>query len=75
MMAKSGLDSSTFSYIGWVQERMPDGYFEDPKVKWDQRFIIFKGADVCVFEAPPVSRLSLQRVVVDCGLKLSGCLS
>lgn len=33
---------------------MPEGYFDDPKIKWEQRFIIYKGSDLCVFELPPV---------------------
>ena len=27
------------SYIGWLEERMPDGYFDDPKKKWEKRFV------------------------------------
>lgn len=46
------------SYIGWIEERMNNGYFKDPKQKYEQRFIIFKGSDICIFESPPVSLTS-----------------
>ncbi|KAH7719893.1 gamma-1-syntrophin, partial [Aphelenchoides avenae] len=55
--------SEHISYIGWVEERMPEGYFDDPKMRWEQRFIIFKGSDVCVFESPPLNSEELDKCV------------
>uniref|UniRef100_A0A914CEL2 PDZ domain-containing protein n=1 Tax=Acrobeloides nanus TaxID=290746 RepID=A0A914CEL2_9BILA len=55
--------SEHISYIGWIEERMPDGYFEDPKMHWEQRFVIFKGADLCIFESPPLDSEELDKCV------------
>ncbi|KAE9546894.1 hypothetical protein FO519_009893, partial [Halicephalobus sp. NKZ332] len=55
--------SEHITFIGWVEERMPDGYFEDPKLKWEQRFLILKGSDVCIFESPPLNSEELDRCV------------
>uniref|UniRef100_A0A914HSD4 PDZ domain-containing protein n=1 Tax=Globodera rostochiensis TaxID=31243 RepID=A0A914HSD4_GLORO len=43
------------SYINWVEERMPDGHFEDAKQRWERRFLLFKGANLCLFESPPLN--------------------
>uniref|UniRef100_A0A915NNF6 Syntrophin split Pleckstrin homology (PH) domain-containing protein n=1 Tax=Meloidogyne floridensis TaxID=298350 RepID=A0A915NNF6_9BILA len=32
----------------------------DPRQQWAQRFLIFKGADVCLFETPPVNFYNLE---------------
>ncbi|KAI6243867.1 Gamma-1-syntrophin [Aphelenchoides fujianensis] len=55
--------SEHISYIGWVEERMPQNYFDDPKMRWEQRFIILKGADLCVFETPPLNSEELDKCV------------
>uniref|UniRef100_A0AC34GN74 PDZ domain-containing protein n=1 Tax=Panagrolaimus sp. ES5 TaxID=591445 RepID=A0AC34GN74_9BILA len=55
--------SEHITYIGWVEERMADGYFDDPKLKWEQRFLILKGSDLCVFETPPLNSEELDRCI------------
>ncbi|KAI6180488.1 Gamma-1-syntrophin [Aphelenchoides besseyi] len=55
--------SEHISYIGWVEERMPPNYFDDPKLRWEQRFIILKGSDLCVFETPPLNSEELDKCV------------
>lgn len=42
------------TYIGWVSERLPEEHFEDPRQRWEPRFIILKGGELCIFESPPV---------------------
>lgn len=42
------------TYIGWVSERLPEEHFEDPRQRWEPRFIILKGSELCIFESPPV---------------------
>ncbi|KAL3115312.1 hypothetical protein niasHT_011661 [Heterodera trifolii] len=49
------------SYISWVEERMPDGHFEDAKQRWERRFLIFKGANLCLFESPPLNADELEK--------------
>jgi hypothetical protein len=39
---------------------MSQDHFDDPKLRWEQRFVILKGSDLCVFETPPVSHLFTQ---------------
>lgn len=53
--------SEKISYIGWLEERMPDGYFDDPKKKWEKRFVILKGAHLCFFDSPPLSAEELDK--------------
>lgn len=55
--------SEHITYIGWVEERMADGYFDDPKLKWEQRFLILKGSDICIFETPPLNSEELDRCI------------
>uniref|UniRef100_A0A7E4V868 PDZ domain-containing protein n=1 Tax=Panagrellus redivivus TaxID=6233 RepID=A0A7E4V868_PANRE len=55
--------SEHITFIGWVEERMPPGYFEDPKLKWEQRFLILKGSDLCLFETPPLNSEELDRCI------------
>uniref|UniRef100_A0A915CM53 PDZ domain-containing protein n=1 Tax=Ditylenchus dipsaci TaxID=166011 RepID=A0A915CM53_9BILA len=55
--------SERISYIGWLEERMPNGFFEDPKLKWQTRFLIFKGSDLCIFESPPLNSEELDKCV------------
>ncbi|KAK0406194.1 hypothetical protein QR680_018426 [Steinernema hermaphroditum] len=55
--------SEQISYIGWVEERMPEGYFEDPKQRWEPRFVIFKGSDFCMFESPPLNSEDLEKCI------------
>uniref|UniRef100_A0A1I7X3F8 PH domain-containing protein n=1 Tax=Heterorhabditis bacteriophora TaxID=37862 RepID=A0A1I7X3F8_HETBA len=49
--------SEQITYIGWVNEYVGEGQLEDLKLKWEPRFLILKGGDVCLFESPPVSFL------------------
>nr|CAD2170010.1 unnamed protein product [Meloidogyne enterolobii] len=35
----------------------------DPRQQWAQRFLIFKGADVCLFETPPLNADELDKCV------------
>ncbi|KAL7069908.1 hypothetical protein ACQ4LE_010715 [Meloidogyne hapla] len=35
----------------------------DPRQQWAQRFLIFKGADVCLFESPPLNADELDKCV------------
>ncbi|MFH4976711.1 hypothetical protein AB6A40_003420 [Gnathostoma spinigerum] len=51
------------NYIGWVCEYMPEDYFDDPKLRWEPRFLVFKGGDICVFETPPLSSDDLDKCV------------
>ncbi|CAJ0608850.1 unnamed protein product [Cylicocyclus nassatus] len=53
--------SEQISYIGWVNEYMSEGLSEDPKQKWEPRFLILKGGDVCLFESPPLSSEDLNK--------------
>uniref|UniRef100_A0A1I7SMJ8 PDZ domain-containing protein n=1 Tax=Bursaphelenchus xylophilus TaxID=6326 RepID=A0A1I7SMJ8_BURXY len=55
--------SEHITYIGWIEERMEAGYFDDPKLKWAQRFLILKGTDLCVFETPPLNSEELDKCV------------
>ncbi|VDK82275.1 unnamed protein product [Cylicostephanus goldi] len=40
---------------------MSEGLSEDPKQKWEPRFLILKGGDVCLFESPPLSSEDLNK--------------
>ncbi|WKY14211.1 hypothetical protein Q1695_000056 [Nippostrongylus brasiliensis] len=67
--------SEQISYIGWVNEYMSEGISEDPKQKWEPRFLILKGGDVCMFESPPLSSEDLNKCLYlyktyDVGIKL-----
>lgn len=42
---------------------MPQNYFDDPKMRWQQRFLILKGSDLCVFETPPLNSEELDKCV------------
>ncbi|KAJ1360775.1 hypothetical protein KIN20_019833 [Parelaphostrongylus tenuis] len=53
--------SEQISYIGWVNEYMSEGLSDDPKQKWEPRFLILKGGDVCLFESPPLSSEDLNK--------------
>ncbi|KJH43279.1 PDZ/DHR/GLGF domain protein [Dictyocaulus viviparus] len=53
--------SEQISYIGWVNEYMSEGLSNDPKQKWEPRFLILKGGDVCLFESPPLSSEDLNK--------------
>ncbi|CAD5229347.1 unnamed protein product [Bursaphelenchus okinawaensis] len=55
--------SEHITYIGWIEERMESGFFEDPKLRWAQRFLIFKGTDLCIFETPPLNSEELDKCV------------
>lgn len=48
------------NYIGWISERLPEKHFKDPRQRWEARFIILKGGELCIFESPPVSLTSRQ---------------
>jgi hypothetical protein len=37
---------------------MPEGIEGDLTQKWEPRFLILKGSDVCIFETPPVRNSS-----------------
>ncbi|KAI1724340.1 PDZ domain (Also known as DHR or GLGF) domain-containing protein [Ditylenchus destructor] len=54
--------SEKISYIGWVEERLQN--CPDPKLRWQQRFLIFKGSDVCVFESPPLNAEELDKCLL-----------
>lgn len=41
-------------YLGWVAERDPPLLDADPSQHWVPRFLILKGADVCLYDSPPV---------------------
>ncbi|VDO60127.1 unnamed protein product [Heligmosomoides polygyrus] len=67
--------SEQISYIGWVNEYMSEGISEDPKQKWEPRFLILKGGDVCMFESPPLSSEDLNKCLYlyksyDVGIKV-----
>ncbi|VDN51667.1 unnamed protein product [Dracunculus medinensis] len=50
-------------YIGWVSERLPEEHFEDPRQRWEPRFIILKGGELCIFESPPLNSNDLNKCV------------
>ncbi|CAJ0567610.1 unnamed protein product, partial [Mesorhabditis spiculigera] len=47
--------SEQISHIGWVNERIPEDLAADPKQRWEPRFLILKGGDICLFETPPLN--------------------
>ncbi|KAM3727387.1 Gamma-1-syntrophin [Dirofilaria immitis] len=51
------------TYIGWVSERLPEEYFKDPRQRWEPRFIILKGGELCIFESPPLNSDDLNKCV------------
>ncbi|CAI4232633.1 unnamed protein product [Auanema sp. JU1783] len=55
--------SEQITFIGWVNEHMGEGLPEDPKLKWEPRFLILKGGDVCFFESPPLSSEDLNKCI------------
>uniref|UniRef100_F1L160 Gamma-2-syntrophin n=1 Tax=Ascaris suum TaxID=6253 RepID=F1L160_ASCSU len=55
--------SEQITYIGWVSERLPEEHFEDPRQRWEPRFIILKGSELCIFESPPLNSDDLNRCV------------
>lgn len=42
-------------YLGWVCEKLKDADTKEYWQSWEPRFLILKGSEVCVFEAPPVT--------------------
>ncbi|KHN77527.1 Gamma-1-syntrophin [Toxocara canis] len=55
--------SEQITYIGWVSERLPEEHFEDPRQRWEPRFIILKGGELCIFESPPLNSEDLNKCV------------
>lgn len=55
--------SEQITYIGWVSERLPEEHFEDPRQRWEPRFIILKGGELCIFESPPLNSDDLNTCV------------
>ncbi|KAL3990519.1 PDZ domain (Also known as DHR or GLGF) family protein [Acanthocheilonema viteae] len=51
------------TYIGWVSERLPEEHFKDPRQRWEPRFIILKGGELCIFESPPLNSDDLNKCV------------
>uniref|UniRef100_A0AAF5PL89 PDZ domain-containing protein n=1 Tax=Wuchereria bancrofti TaxID=6293 RepID=A0AAF5PL89_WUCBA len=51
------------TYIGWVSERLPEEHFKDPCQRWEPRFIILKGGELCIFESPPLNSDDLNKCV------------
>ncbi|KHN77541.1 Gamma-1-syntrophin [Toxocara canis] len=55
--------SEQITYIGWVSERLTEEHFEDPRQRWEPRFIILKGGELCIFESPPLNSEDLNKCV------------
>ncbi|VDK67108.1 unnamed protein product [Onchocerca ochengi] len=51
------------TYIGWVSERFPEEHFKDPRQRWEPRFIILKGGELCIFESPPLNSDDLNKCI------------
>ncbi|CAJ0934598.1 unnamed protein product, partial [Mesorhabditis belari] len=47
--------SEQITYIGWVNEHLTEEASVDPKQRWEPRFLILKGGDICLFETPPLN--------------------
>lgn len=63
MSNKYSHKSEEISYIGWLSERLPEDHFEDPKQRWEPRFIILKGGQLCIFESPPLNSEDLNSCI------------
>ncbi|MCP9264987.1 Gamma-1-syntrophin [Dirofilaria immitis] len=61
--AVDGSSTGIITYIGWVSERLPEEYFKDPRQRWEPRFIILKGGELCIFESPPLNSDDLNKCV------------
>ncbi|CAO4385985.1 unnamed protein product [Caenorhabditis nigoni] len=55
--------SEQISYIGWVNEYLNDDDQEELKIRWQPRFLILKGSDVCFFDVPPLNSEDLNKCV------------
>ncbi|CAD6189149.1 unnamed protein product [Caenorhabditis auriculariae] len=55
--------SEQITYIGWVNEYLNDDDYELTKLRWQPRFLILKGSDVCFFDAPPLNSEDLNKCV------------
>lgn len=51
------------SYIGWVNEYLNDEDQDELKIRWQPRFLILKGSDVCFFDVPPLNSEDLNKCV------------
>ncbi|CAB3400349.1 unnamed protein product [Caenorhabditis bovis] len=55
--------SEQISYIGWVNEYLNDDDQDEFKIRWQPRFLILKGSDVCFFDVPPLNSEDLNKCV------------